>query len=82
MRKHLFDYFSAGNYYKEGIYPVNMAELTYKQKCARHFDQCWTKNELIWKYIELAEAFDALTDERNVLVANLKHIQDMKKQGD
>jgi len=59
-----------------------MAELTYKQKCAQHFDRCWTKKELIWKYIELAEAFDALTAERNALAANLKHIQDMKKLGD
>ena len=52
-----------------------MAELTYKQKCARHFDRCWTKKELIWKYIELAEAYDALTAERNALANNLAFMQ-------
>ena len=25
--KHLFDYFSAGNYYKQGIYPINMERI-------------------------------------------------------
>jgi len=59
-----------------------MAELTYKQKCARHFDRSYTKKELIWKYIRLAEAFDDLIAEKNALAANLKHIQDMKKQGE
>ena len=38
-----------------------MTELTYKQKCAKHFDRNYTKKELIWAYIDLAEKFDALT---------------------
>jgi hypothetical protein len=37
-----------------------MAEKTYRQKCAEHFDRTLTKKELIWKYIQLAEAHDAL----------------------
>lgn len=59
-----------------------MAELTYKQKCARHFDRTYTKKELIWKYIELAEAYDALMAGHDALAANLKHMQEMKKQGE
>jgi hypothetical protein len=40
-----------------------MAEQTYRQKCAAMLDRLYTKKELIWEYIKLAEKYDALVKE-------------------
>ena len=56
----------------------NMAELTYRQKCAQHFDRSYTKKELIWKYIELAEEYEALMNEKDALATVLKFKQEQE----
>ena len=44
-----------------------MRELTYRQKVAKHYDRMYTKKELIWKYIQLAEMYGGLAMEHDDL---------------
>jgi hypothetical protein len=64
--------------YKRTHLANNMTELTYSQKCAQHFDRCFTKKELIWKYIELAEKYEALMNEKDALATVLKFKQEQE----
>jgi hypothetical protein len=64
--------------YKRTHLANNMTELTYRQICAKALDRCYTKEEMIWKYVDLTEAYEALMTEKDALASVLKHIQEMK----
>ena len=43
---------------------VNMEPKTYNQRVAKYLDRLYSKHELIWKYIELANKYDKLVQEK------------------